>query len=139
MKALVPFLTFNGNCGEAAEFYRESLGAELFLVPFPEAPDDSGGETSNAKGRIMRATLMKGPSTLLMAGDAILGRPFQPSSSFSMAVHCETLREAERLFAALGEKGTVATPLQTTPGGASFGALTDRFGINWLFHIVRPA
>ena len=40
MKQIVPFLHFDGNCREAMEFYKQVLGADLFIMPSREAPGD---------------------------------------------------------------------------------------------------
>ena len=39
--------------------------------------------------------------------------------------------DADRVFAALSEGGQVTMELQDMFWGDYFGALTDRFGINW--------
>jgi PhnB protein len=38
----------------------------------------------------------------------------------------------DRLFAKLGEGGTVTTPLAIQPWGGYYGKLTDRFGVQWM-------
>jgi len=40
--------------------------------------------------------------------------------------------EAERVFAALAEGGTVEAPLAKQFWGGTFGQLVDRFGIQWM-------
>jgi PhnB protein len=134
MKEIVTFLAFDGNCCEAMEFYKKCLAAELFLLPFSEAPGDF---TKEAKDRIMHASLTKGASTLLMASDTLPGTPFQ-QGNFAVMIHCESLQEIERLFAALSEKGKVTMTLQDTFWGARFGTLTDRFGIHWMLQFALP-
>ena len=129
MKEIVTFLAFDGNCREAMEFYKKCFAASLFLLPFSEAPGDFPKE---AQGRIMHATLSEGSTTLLMASDTLPGTPFQ-QGNFAVFIQCESLQEIERLFTALGEKGTVTMTLQDTFWGARFGTLTDRFGIRWMF------
>ncbi len=46
-------------------------------------------------------------------------------------VECDSQPEAERVFAALAEKGSITLPLQKTFFSASFGMLVDRFGVHW--------
>src|SRR5688500_10104441 len=38
MAKLNPYLTFNGNCREAMDFYKESLGGELSFIVVGESP-----------------------------------------------------------------------------------------------------
>jgi PhnB protein len=115
-------------------FYGKCLEAELYLMPFSEAPCDSPKE---AKDRIVHATLTKG-TPVLMASDTMPGMPFAPGNNFSVIIHCESLQEIERLFAAFSEKGKVILPLQDTFWSALFGMLTDQFGIQWMFSFARP-
>src|SRR3974390_3200073 len=126
MKDFVTYLTFDGNCREAMEFYRTCLGAELYLMPFSEAPVELPKEGEQAGNRIMHACLTKG-ARLLMASDTMPGWAFKQGNNYSVCVECESAKEIEGLFAALGEKGNVTMPLQDTFWGARFGTLTDQF------------
>ncbi len=138
MKDFITYLNFDGNCREAMEFYKKCFGAELYLLPFSEAPDDLSWVSAEMKDRIMHATLSKGSSTLLMASDTMPVMSFQPGNNFSVMIQCESLQEIERLFAALGEKGKVTMALQDTFWAARFGTLTDQFGISWIFQFEHP-
>jgi PhnB protein len=42
--------------------------------------------------------------------------------------------EAEKLFAAVAEGGTVTVPLQQTFWARAFAMVTDRFGIPWIIN-----
>ena len=134
MKQILPYLTFDGTCRAAMEFYKNCFGAELYLLPFSEAPGDF---PNDAKDRIMHARLSKG-AAVLMASDAMPGMPFQQANNFAIATTCESPQEIEKLFAALSEKGKVTMPLQETFWAARFGMLTDQFGVNWMFNLYKP-
>jgi PhnB protein len=138
MREVVSFLTFDGNCREAMEFYRKCFAAELFLLPYSEAPGDLARQTAEAKDRIMHSSLTKGSLTILMAADTLPGMPFQQGDNFSVALRCESLDEIDSLFAALGEGGKATLPLQQTFWSPRFGMLTDRFGIDWMFNLCQP-
>jgi PhnB protein len=135
MKEIITYLNFDGNCREAMEFYKKCLGAELYIMPFSDAPGDWPKE---AKDRTMHSTLSKGSSKLLMASDTMPGMPFQQGTNFSMMIQCESLEEIERLFTAFGEKGKVTMALQETFWAPRFGTLTDQFGISWIFQLEHP-
>ena len=66
----------------------------------------------------------------LMGSDAC-GR-FQPLQGFSIQVAGRSAEDAERIFAALGEGGTVNMPLEQTFWAERFGMLVDRFGVPWM-------
>ncbi len=127
MKALQPYLMFDGNCREAMEFYQGALGGELFYAPYSEGPDEMpalGGE------RMMHARLAAG-KVVLMASDVPEGQELVRGKDFSLSIECESREEEERLFAALAEDGSVVMPLQDTFWGSHFGIVEDRFGVRW--------
>ena len=47
--------------------------------------------------------------------------------------------EAERIFIALAENGTIQMPLQETFWAHRFGAVVDQFGIPWFINCEKPA
>ncbi len=46
--------------------------------------------------------------------------------------------EAERVFHALAERGTVQMPIAQTFWAQRFGMVTDRFGIPWMINCEKP-
>ncbi len=137
MKEILTYLTFDGNCRAAMEFYAKGLGAELMMMPFSQMPGEASPAIAAAGDRIMHARISKG-HTLLMASDGMPGMPFQQGNNFSVSITCESLDEIKQLFAALGENGTVTMPLQDQFWGAHFGMLKDQFGIHWMFNYEYP-
>jgi len=133
MKGLTAYLNFDGNAREAMTFYSKSLGAELLLMPFSEAPAGTCDVPKEHKDKVMHARLTKG-AVLLMASDTPPGRPLAAGNNFSINVDCESRQEGEKLFNALGEKGTVIMPMQDMFWGSYWGMVTDQFGINWMFN-----
>ncbi len=143
MPATTPFLTFNGNCRAAMEFYRDCFAADLFLLPYSQVPDLPPAAAA-APERIMHATLSvrSGPRSgdpILMAADTFPGAPYQAGNNFSVMVHCDSLEELERLYVALSASGDATFPLQDTYWNARFGTLTDRFGTRWALNFPHPA
>ncbi len=134
MKGITTYLTFDGNCRQAMEFYKRCLGGELFLMPVGESPVEAPKE---AKDRIMHASLKIG-SLNLMGADHWLGTPHQPGNNFAICITPESLDETEKLFASLGQSGKVTMALQDTFWGARFGTLVDQFGIHWMFNFEKP-
>ena len=133
MKTIQAYLTFNGNCREAMNFYAEALGGEVSILTYTEMPDApaEGGD------RVMHARLTGG-SAVLMASDMPVGRTVQAGENFQLSVECEALEEEERIFQALSAGGTITIPLQDTFWGSHFGMLTDRFGVRWMLDLPLP-
>ena len=134
MKDMSTYLTFDGNCRQAMEFYKKCLGGELFFMPVGESPVEAPKE---AKDRIMHASLKIG-SISLLAADSWMNQPLHTGNNFAICMVPESLQETKRLFAALSENGKVGMELQDTFWGAHFGMVVDQFGISWMLNFENP-
>jgi len=134
MKDMSTYLTFDGNCRQAMEFYKKCLGGELFFMPVGESPVEAPKE---AKDRIMHASLKIG-SISLLAADSWMNQPLHTGNNFAICIVPESLQETKRLFAALSENGKVGMELQDTFWGAHFGMVVDQFGISWMLNFENP-
>ncbi len=133
----IPFLTFDGNCREAMQFYQKCFEGELFLMPFSDAPGNF--PHSEPKDHILHSTLKDGNgSEILMASDTWSGTIHQPGNNFVVMIQSDNPGESQKLFIALSEGGKITMPLQETFWAARFGTLTDRFGIQWTFNCEVP-
>jgi len=74
---------------------------------------------------------------VLMGSDAPSDH-FQKPQGFDVAIQADDPKEAERIFAALADNGTVRMPIQETFWATRFGMLTDKFGIPWMINCDRP-
>lgn len=128
-----PYLSFNGQCEEALEFYRKSLGAEVTqLMRFKDSPEPhpSGMLPPGSENKIMHASFRIGDTTLMASDGMCTG-----TSSFggiSLSVAAQDDARAEQLFAALSEGGKVTMPMSATFFASRFGMVTDRFGVGWM-------
>jgi PhnB protein len=81
---------------------------------------------------------MTAAGTVLMGADAP-PEYYQKPQGFSVALNFTDPAEAERVFNALAEKGTVQMPLQQTFWAVRFGALVDQFGIPWMINCEQQS
>jgi len=129
------YLTFNGNCEEAINFYAAAFDQE---IEFIQRYGDSPMETSAAhKDKIMHCT-MDVNGVKLMASDVMEKQEVIAGTNVSISVNCNSVDEEEKVFAAMSAGGTVTMPLQDTFWGARFGMCTDKFGILWMFNFDHP-
>jgi len=129
---LNPYLNFPGTCEEAMTFYAKVLNGNIeAMMRFEGSPMEKNIPPERIK-KIMHARIRWGDHTL-MASDAPPDR-FKPMQGFSVAINLNDTAEAERIFAALTEGGTVEMALQQTFWAKRFGAFTDRFGTPWLIN-----
>ena len=111
-----PYLYFQGRCEEALEFYRSAIGAD-------------GAVIARFGDKVGHAVLRFG-DTVVLASD---GQGEDPAdfSGFSLSLTAADDAEAERLFAALSDGGTVQVPMASTPFASRLGLVADRFGVPW--------
>ena len=132
-----PYLTFEGRCEEALEFYKKALGAEVTaLMRFKDSPDP-GMCAPGAGDKVMHSAFRIGDSTVMASDGRCVGNPaFQ---GFALSINARNGAEAERLFAALAEGGQVQMPLGKTFFSPSFGMVADRFGVAWMVIVLPEA
>jgi len=130
-----PYLSFEGRCEEAAEFYRKALAAEVtVLMRFKESPDP-GMCSPGSLDKVMHMSFRIGDTTLLASDGRCTGQPNFQGISLSLTAPSDA--EAERLFASLADGGQVRMPLTKTFFSSRFGMLADRFGVPWMI-VVAP-
>jgi len=131
--ALNTYLTFDGDCRQAFEFYRSVFGGDFSIVStYAEAPADPGIPEAE-RDRVMHVSLPVG-SSVLMGSDccSAMGPPPVVGNNFTIAIEGESRAHCDEMFAGLSEGGTVKMPLADMFWGAYYGMWTDRYGINWL-------
>lgn len=138
MKALNPYLFFDGNCREAMEFYKQSLGGELFVMKYSEAPESAKAHTPpGSDNRVMHAGLRL-PHAVLMASDVPAGVAYHQDEHFSLTLDCESVEEVDRLFSKLGEGGKVTMPKGESFFAYNFVGFCDKYGVNWMLIYAKP-
>ena len=129
---LNPYLLFNGQCETAFKFYEKCLGGKIeAMIPHAGTPAESS-VPAEWRDKIMHAN-MTIDGSVLMASDAP-PEHYQAPKGFSVSINLKDAAEAERIFNALAENGTVKMPLQQTFWATRFGMLTDRWGIPWMIN-----
>jgi PhnB protein len=127
-----PYLNFDGQCAEAFRFYEKALGGKIVVMQtFGETPE-MGEMPPALRDRVLHARLVVGDQ-LLMGSDSQPDQ-HQPAQGFAVALQIDTPAEAERIYAALAEDGTVELPLQQTFFAERFGMLKDRYGTPWMLN-----
>ena len=130
MPTLNAYLSFDGDCAAAMKFYERVLDAKLeALITYDEIPSPQP-MPPGAGDRIMHAYLVHKDFTL-MAGDTPPGIPYAGIKGVMMTLTYPTAADAQRVFAALAEGGTVTMPLGETFWADQFGMVTDRYGTPW--------
>jgi len=129
------FISFNGNCREAVEFYAKVFKSEvqglMTYADMPPDPDFTPAEID--KNKVMYTHITFGNMTLMFMDytscmEFVAGNNIQPSVS-------TTIDEVTRIFNELKEGGTVDCELMKTFYSELYGCVTDKFGVTW--HILH--
>jgi len=134
---LTPYLNFDGQCEAAFKFYERCFNGKITALITFESMGDVSQLPQGWGKKIMHAHMTVGDK-VLMGADAPPDR-FEKPQGFSMSVQVEQPTEAERVFNALAENGTVRMPIQQTSWAAKFGMLTDQFGVPWMVNCAAAA
>ena len=131
-----PYLHFNGQCEQAFQFYAQALGGQIVAMVRHAGTPAESHVPPEWLDKIMHARLVS-DGAILMGSDAP-PTMFQPAAGFSVSVMVKEPDQAERIFHALAEGGTVRMPIQATFWSPRFGMLVDQFGIPWMIN-CEPA
>jgi PhnB protein len=132
-----PYLSFKGNCEQAFKFYEKVLGGKIEGIMTWGATPMAKEVPPDWQNKIIHARLV-------LDGQDVYGADappqyYQQPQGFSVSLGVKQVAEAERVFKALAENGTVKMPLQQTFWSAGFGMLIDRFGIPWQVNTEQAA
>ncbi|WP_460675041.1 VOC family protein [Larkinella ripae] len=136
-----PFLLFDGNCTEAMTFYQQCLGGQLTLTKLGDTPmkDQFPVEKHH---RIINAHLKSG-AIEISATDWMASPILEPKLGNTVSLYLvgESYHELKAVFDNLAEGADqdkrTFQDLHSVPFG-SYGQLTDKYGVSWIFKGDKP-
>ena len=127
------YIFFTDQCAEAMRFYEKALGGKIeAMMKYGDSPAGPHNPPEMAD-KVIHARLVVGDA-VLMASD---GPEAESRKGFAVTLQVDTVAEADRLFNALSEGGTVTMPIGETFFSKRFGMLIDRFGVPWMVNCVQ--
>jgi PhnB protein len=122
------FLTFNGECREALDFYAKVFNRKPEQVmTFGQNPD---GSSDADKDKILYASIpIEGCN--VMFSDCPSGLAFVKGNNICLTIGLKDDAEIKKVFDSLAAGGQIGMKLEKTFFSELFGMVTDRFGINW--------
>ena len=132
------YLNFPGTCKDAMNFYKGIFGGDFRMQQtWGESGclQDDAHKYEEFKDLILHCSLPITPTFTLMASDH---HPVMQDKKLVMGNHSDIVlippskAEADRLFAALSDGGSVQMPMQDMFWGSYSGNFIDKFGIGWL-------
>jgi PhnB protein len=127
-------LNFNGDCAEAFRFYAEVFRAKIEQM-MTDKDIPAGVTMPNVelwKDKVLHV-LLRGDG-FEIAGSDTPSAYYQKPQGLAVSIGVTDPGEAERLFKARSEKGSVRMPLENTFWAQKYGMCTDRFGIPWMIN-----
>lgn len=129
---LNPYITFEGNCAEAMDFYASALGGTLSVMSFRDSGMDVDG--------VMHAALETPAGFHLFASDTVEGMgELQKGNNVQVSLSGDDADALRGYWDALSAGGQVIMPLERQMWGDDYGQLVDRFGIHWHVNIAGGA
>ncbi len=117
MQKITPFLWFNDNAEEAANFYA-SIFKDSKIGRIARYGEEAAEKTGRPKGSVMTIEFeLEGQRFVGLNG----GPMFKFTEAVSFVVNCETQKEVDYFWEKLSEGGEKSR----------CGWLTDRFGLSW--------
>ena len=128
--SLNAYLMFNGNCREAINFYQTVFGGTVNVMTFGQTDPNA---SDFIRDRIMHSDLMGGDAEFMACDTPVEGA--LSSGNINLALSGNDEERLTKMFEALSVGGTITVPLAKQMWGDVFGAIQDKFGIEWMVNI----
>ncbi|MEK7226227.1 MAG: VOC family protein [Bacteroidota bacterium] len=128
MAKLNPYLTFNGNCREAMNFYKECIGGELSLMTVGGSPME--GQMPAKYNQSILHSHLKGNGFEIMASD-MSPEALREGNDNHLCLTYDSEEETRKVFNTLSAGGKVLQPLSQMFFGI-LGDFIDKYGKKWM-------
>jgi PhnB protein len=135
MRAINPWINFNGNAEEAFTFYKSVFGGEFSkIVRFKDLASAEFQVAKHEANKIMHIALPIGKHNVLLANDVpeFMGRTNENENRSKISVSAESREDAVKIFNGLSAGGNIEGPIGDTPWGTYAGMFRDKYGIEWI-------
>jgi PhnB protein len=138
------YLNFPDQTEAAFTFYKSVFGGEFVggisrfrdmppMPGMPPMPEDVGNLVMHVELKILGGHRLLGTDAPASMGFSVI-----QGNNMYINLEPDTKEEAERLFNALSEGGTIEQPLADMFWGAYFGSFADKFGMRWMVNYSYP-
>ncbi|HUX37223.1 MAG TPA: VOC family protein [Rectinemataceae bacterium] len=136
MPQIIAYLTFEGLCREAMNFYKDSIGGELTIMSVGQSPV-SAQMPKEAQNLVMHAELKAGAISL-MASDNLDKGAVTIGTAINLMLNCASEDEIRSIFPRLAQGGRVNSDLKVEFWGSLYGDITDKYGLRWMLNFDLP-
>lgn len=135
MRAINPWINFNGNAEVAFTFYKSVFGGEFTkIIRFKDLASAEFSIADNDVDKLMYIALPIGKQNVLIANDVpeFMGRVSENENRSKITVAAESREEADKIFNGLSAGGDIEGPIGDSPWGTYAGMFRDKYGIEWI-------
>jgi len=135
MRAINPWINFNGNAEEAFTFYKSVFGGEFTkVIRFGAVSSPEFPVPENEVNKIMYIALPLGEHNMIIANDVpeFMGRVNENENRSKIIVSAESRDDADKIFNGLAAGGDIEGPIGDSPWGTYAGMFRDKYGIEWI-------
>lgn len=141
MKAVNPYLNFDGQAEEAMNFYKSVFGSNFAgngVMRMGDAPGMSK-LSEEERNRVMHVSLPLNNGSMLMASDILpsMGHKLVVGNNNYISLAPGSREEADQIFNGLSEGGQVEMPMQEQFWGDYFGSFRDKYGVCWMINYSK--
>lgn len=132
---LHPYLSFDGQCSAAFDFYAQALGGTIIEKHCYAGSPMAEQVPADWADKIMHMGLSFNDQTLLGCDNPQEHTGFH---GIALVLQFDNVEEAERVFAAMSPNANVSMPMAKTFWAERFGMLVDQFGVTWTVNCDLP-
>jgi PhnB protein len=138
LSSVNPYLSFNGVCENAFNFYKSVFGGEFDEVHrYKDIPEQEIPESE--KEKIMHISLQLTEQVWLMGADSseLFGQTTKFGDCVTITICTSNEEETRKIYNALSEGGEISMPLEKTFWADLYAVFADKFGITWAINFVK--
>lgn len=136
------YLNFQGKTEEAFNFYKSVFKTEWSapIMRMGDMPQQEGMPQLSAddKNKVMHVALPILGGTIIMGTDMLesMGQSVKIGNNTTISLNLDTKEEADRIYNSLSQGGTESVAPHDEFWGY-WGVCLDRFGIRWMFNVMK--
>ena len=138
MKA-IPYISFNGNCEEAVNFYQSIIGGTISSMKYNEMPPDEEMPIRETwQDKIMHSALTFDDGNVIYFGDSWDQSPVTFGNFSTLHLVVENEKQVYDFVEKLAEGGEITMPADNTFWNSVYGSLVDKYGVSWGIEFEIP-
>ena len=129
---LMTTIHFNGNCDEAIQFYKSTVGARVKVINyFKDAPPEFAAENPEMPPNFVMYSEVLLFGTIVVMSDGATEPLSVTEGNFNLMITVETPEEVQELFDKLKDGGKVTAVPEPQFWARMYAVATDKFGLTW--------